>query len=214
MKKLFCSLIIALCTLGMTSVSQAQLKVSEAFIKAPKSVFPLLDDMTKLDMIDYYNSSLSTSSANVLDGKSRITLLQPQKMTIEMTNASTYEIDLLTTASGDTIITLISTVSTPAHDSQLTVYSSDWSANLTDKFFERPSLDDWLTAEGKNNSGEVEALVPFLLVSYSYNPEERALSLTNNTKDFLSTDIYDIVAAYLKPSITYLWNGKKFQPSK
>lgn len=214
MKKILSSLIISAICLGCPNFISGQLTASQAFIDAPKSVFPLLDYMSKLDMVDYFNNSLSTPSTNALNGKSRIVAMEPLKICVEMTNSSTYELDLLTTAKGDTVIALISTVATPAHDSQLTVYSSDWSTNITEKIFDKPVLDDWLTAEGKSNKGDVEALVPFLLIGYTYNPESNLLTLTNNTKEFLSTDIYDIVAPYFLSSLNYKWDGKKFVVSK
>ena len=210
MKKVIPAIILALIALCRPACAIGQLTVSEAFVSAPTSVFPLLDDMTRLDMLDYFNSAMTTASTNSLEGQSRITLLEPRKAMIEMTNSSVYELDLLLTSKSDTLITVISTVSTPAHDSQLAVYSSDWSKNVTDQVFEKPSLDDWLTTDGKANRGDVEALVPFLLIGYTFDPESEILVLTNNTKEFLSTDIYDIVAPFLNQQLKYKWNGKKF----
>lgn len=214
MNRLFISILLAIVAISYPPLTMGQLNASEAFINAPKSVFPLLDQLTKLDMVDYYNNAMSTPSTNALAGKSRITLLNPRKLTVEMTNSSTYELDLLTTNQGDTFIALISTVATPAHDSQLAVYSHDWNNNITEQVFEKPVLDDWLTSEGKNNKGDVEVLVPFLLIGYTYNPETSTLLLTNNTKEFLSSDIYDIVAPYFHSTLEYKWNGKKFTLSR
>ena len=75
-------------------------------------------------------------------------------------------------------------------------------------------LKDWLTPEGRKNIDEVESLVPFLLISYEYNPDNRTLTLTNNTAQFLSDDIYTIVSPFLLPAITYRWDGKKFVQQK
>ena len=63
----------------------AQLTASRAFAEAPQSVFPLLDHNTRLDMIDYFNSGMTTASKNNMDGKSRITALTPNKVEISMT---------------------------------------------------------------------------------------------------------------------------------
>ena len=45
---------------------------SEAFADAPASVFPSIDRMTRLDMLDYFHSGVETATANTLGGKSRI----------------------------------------------------------------------------------------------------------------------------------------------
>lgn len=188
----------------------AQLTAAKVFADAPQSLFPLIDRNTRLDMIDYFNSGMETPSANNLGGKSRITAMTPQSIDIEMTDASTYGIALLP-AGSDTLVAVINTVATPAPDSRLSIYSRDCQTNLTSRTFKRPGLADWLTDEGRKNSSEVEALVPFLLISYAYDPATSTLTMTNNTGQFLSADVYELVEDYLLPSLTYRWNGKKFE---
>lgn len=190
----------------------AQLTASRAFAEAPQSVFPLLDHNTRLDMIDYFNSGMTTASKNNMDGKSRITALTPNKMEISMTDASSYELALLPTANGDSVIALITTVATPAPDSQMAIFSKDWSKNITNGIFTKPVLADWLTDEGKDDISEVEGIVPFMLVSYSYNPDSQQLEVTNNTAKFMSPELYELVAPSLKKSMVFRWNGKKFVP--
>lgn len=190
----------------------AQLTASRAFAEAPQSVFPLLDHNTRLDMIDYFNSGMTTASKNNMDGKSRITALTPNKVEISMTDASSYELALLPTANGDSVIALITTVATPAPDSQMAIFSKDWSKNITNGIFTKPVLADWLTDEGKDDIGEVEGIVPFMLVSYSYNPDSQQLEVTNNTAKFMSPELYELVAPSLKKSMVFRWNGKKFVP--
>ncbi|MDE5745115.1 MAG: DUF3256 family protein [Paramuribaculum sp.] len=191
----------------------AQLTAANAFAEAPQNVFPLLDLNTKLDMIDYFNSGMTTPSKNAMDGKSRITALSPAKMEINMTDASTYELVVIPTADGDSVIALITTVATPAPDSQMAVFSKDWSNNITNSVFVKPILADWLTDDDKENIGEVEGIIPFLLISYSFDPEAKQLTLTNNTSKFVSPELYEIVAPSLKSVMTYRWNGKKFVPA-
>ncbi len=190
--------------------ASAQLTAAQVFADAPQEVFPLLDHNKRLDMIDYFNSGMATPSQNAFGGESRVTALTPSQLRAQMTDASTYEISLLPTAKGDTIVALIVTVATPAPDSRLTLYSEDFSSNLTVGAFSKPTLDEWLTASGRSNRGDVEAFVPFLLVSYSYNPEDKVLTLTNNTSQFVSADVYQMVSPYILGSLSYKWNGSKF----
>lgn len=185
---------------------------SEAFAGAPNSLFPLLEPNTRLDMIDYYTSGSSTASTNRLNGKSRITTLTPLKADIEMTDASSYSLFLLP-AGSDTVVGLISTVATPTPDSRLNLFNRQW-ADITAKGFKAPVLDDWYTDEGKKHTDEVETMVPFLLTSYSYNPATGMLTITNTTEKFLSSDLYDTVRPYLRSSLAYKWDGKKFNPQK
>lgn len=187
-------------------------EAGKAFVDAPQSVFPLLDRMTRLDMVDYYNSNLATQSKNNLDGKSRITAMTPSQLDLEMTGSSTASLILMPGTPG--IISIITTVATPAADSRIDFYNSSWEHLTTENYFKRPELADWLTPEGKQNMGDVEAFVPFVLMSYSLNPESGEMTVTNNTSSFLPQEISEMVEGYLKPSLTYTWNGKKFQLKK
>lgn len=193
--------------------ASAQTTAADAFKAAPRKVFPLLENDTKLDMLDYFNSGMSTPSTNVLKGKSRITAQTPQMLEISMTDASTYQLVVLPAQSGSVVV-LITTVATPAPDSKMTVYTSDWSDNVTARLFEKPQLRDWLTAEGRKNFDEVEMTVPFLLISYRLDPSTGVLTMTNNTEQFMSEEMYDIVRPCLLASLSYRWNGKKFEKMK
>lgn len=205
--------VTAATALVVAPCAQAQLTATGAFTKAPRQVFPMLDKNARLDMVDYFNSGMTTPSTNALKGKSRITAIATLSMTISMTEASDYQLALLP-AGSDTIIAVITTVATPAPDSKMALYSKDWTANVTAKLFNKPLLRDWLTSEGRKNSDDVESLVPFLLISYSYDPATTTLTLTNNTGSFLSEEIYETVRPYLLSSLSYRWDGKKFAPVK
>ncbi|MDE7025497.1 MAG: DUF3256 family protein [Paramuribaculum sp.] len=185
----------------------AQLTASKAFVEAPRNVLPLLDRNARLDMLDYFNSGLTTKTSNKLNGSSAVTAVSPEQVAVQMTDASICHIAVIP-SSNDSLIAVIATVNTPAPDSKMTVYSSDFKRDLTTSVFSKPTLKEWLT-DG-SSLGTVEAMVPFLLISYSYDPATGILTLSNNTETFLSEDIYTIVEPYLKKEIRYKWTGKKF----
>lgn len=191
---------------------KAQLTASRAFADAPASVFPLLNRNVRLDMIDYFNGGMTTASTNALQGKSRITALAPDDLKIAMTDASSYQLVILP-AQGDSIIGLIQTVATPAHDSHITFYSRDWKQLDTNPVFTAPSLEDWLTPVAKKSGADI-SLVPFMLAGYVYDPSSSTLTLTNNLSEFLSPDVYSIVGGNLMPTIIYKWDGRKMTRSK
>lgn len=190
--------------------SSAQTTVAELFASAPDAVFPLLNRNTRLDMIDYFNSGSATSSRNSLDGQSRVTGIEPDRMTFLLSEATECELALLP-AANDTVLLMITTVRTPVADSKVTFYNLDWKDMATDKFFTPPLLADWLTADGSRDRDMVEGLVPFMLVSYGFDPKSSTLTLTNNMRDFLSEDVYSIVSESLKPTLKYIWDGKKLK---
>lgn len=209
MKKLLLSLTL----LAATLTAGAQLTSSGAFTSAPAKVFPLLDNMTRLDMVDYFNSGMSTGSDNKLSGKSMITELTPEAMTIKMTDSSTDQIVVLQNGSAP-IIALITTVATPGLDSSISFYDDSWNPLPEGNFFSRPDWKQWLTPEGAPNEAVVQMQVPFMLASYVYDPATGVLTVTNNLPQFLDKEVYDDISTYLYPSLTYSWNGKKFVASK
>ncbi len=191
----------------------AQGTVANAFKNAPANIIPLLSTDARLDMIDYFTSNMSTPSNNEQGGKSRIDAMSNESMHIILTPASELQIVALP-AGADTLIAVISTVSTPAPDSKMTIYSSDWRQNLTAKSFSQPDVKEWLTDEGKRHADEVEMQLPFMLVSYAYDPANRTLTMTNNSESFLAREIYDMIRPYLRETLIYRWNGKKFEAAK
>lgn len=198
--------VISVIALGETS---AQSHITSLFSNAPRSVFPMLDTNTRLDMIDYYNSSNNKGAANTLGGISRVTSIKPERLDIAMTDATTYSLCLIP-SSTDTIIALITTVKTPATDSKISFYQSDWTPINSAGIFNKPNFEDWLNSDGKKNRDEVESTIPFMLTAYDYNPDTTTLTITNNTAAFMPKEIYEIVADYLYPALSYKFDGKKF----
>lgn len=211
-KRLLLTVAIAIATLA-GSAQGTGAPSATAFAAAPEGVFPLLDRNTRLDMIEYFASNMANPSANRFGGKSRVTALSPMSIEVEMTESSKYQLALIPLG-GDTLRAVITTVMTPAPDSRLDMYNSRWEKLPSENFYTKPILEQWLTPQGKTNIGEVEALVPFLLISYHYSPDSGVLTLTNNTRAFLSDDIYSIVGSNLLDSLSYKWNGKRFAPVK
>lgn len=208
------TILLTVATIILTALSAVgQLTARKAFTEAPAKIIPLLDRNTRLDMLDYFDAGIERASDNALKGKSQINSLSDNAISVKITDASTIDIIILP-AGSDSLIAVINTVATPAPDSKLTVYSRNWESNLTPSTFAKPALKDWLSAEGRKNSNEVESLVPFLLIGYSYNPSTATLTLTNNTASFLSPDIYTMVEPFLLPELKYNWNGRKFNPAK
>ena len=187
----------------------AQLTASEAFASAPQGVFPLLDKNTRLDMVDYYRNGMSTASQNSLDGRSMITEMTPESITVKITDSSAAQLAVLTSPKGQ-IIALINTVATPGLDSNIRFYDSEWRLLDGSGIFSKPDWKEWMTAAGQENSDEVTMQVPFMLSSYRIDPVTSRLTLTNNLSRFLDKEVYESLSSYLRPSLTYDWTGKKF----
>lgn len=209
MKKQLLSLTLMLGALG----AFGQTTAADLFTSAPQSVFPLLDRNTRLDMVDYYRNGMSTPSQNQLDGRSSITEMTPESITVKMTDSSAMQIVDLKGNKGD-VVAVISTVAAPGLDSTIKFFDTEWNPLPTEAYFTKPELKDWLTDSGKKHEMDVTMQVPFMLSSYRIDPSTSTLTLTNNLSSFLDKEIYDDLSSYLNPSLTYNWTGKDFKAVK
>lgn len=203
---------------AVTAFAQEKGDAATAFSSAPRTVFPLLDTNTRLDMIDYFRNGMSTPSQNALEGKSQITELEPGYLSVRMTDSSTAQLVLLNDGKQG-VVALISTVATPGLDSTMKFYLYDtatgkWGAPAAKAYFAKPGWKEWMTPAGKSHQDEVEMQVPFMLVSYKYNPATGELVLTNNLSKFLDKEVYESISSYLLPQLVYSWDGGKFALKK
>lgn len=208
MRRLLLTL-VALAALAPAAV--AQLTASAAFTSAPASVLPLLSRNARLDMIDYYNSGSTTPTKNVMQGLSRLTALSPMSLSATLTVSSECQIALLPMR-GDTAILVIETVLTPIPDSRLTIYDRQWQP-LARQPFVHPSTADWLTKEGKK-AAEPADMLPFVLASAAYSPEEQTLTLTQQMAGYFTPDDYARLSPYLHSTLAYRWDSRRFTPVK
>lgn len=205
--------LLTLALMGAALTGMAQTSAADLFTSAPQNVFPLLDQNTRLDMVDYYKNGMSTPSQNSLDGRSLITEMTPASLTVKMTDSSAMQIMELKGSKG-TVVALISTVATPGLDSNIKFFDSDWKPLSTESYFVKPGWKEWLTDSGRQNQDEVTMQVPFMLASYRIDPESGTLTLTNNLSHFLDKALYDDLSSYLRPQLVYLWNGKNYTLQK
>lgn len=200
--------------LAAAAVMQAdgQTTAGDMFVNAPAELLPMLPRNTRLDMIDYFKSSLPNASANLLQGKSRITALSADNVEIDVSGASSYQLALLPMGK-DTVAVFIETYHTPVADSSIRFVTRGWEP-VAGNLFEEPVLADWLSADGKRSRRDVEDAVPFILAEYRYDPSTRMLTVTNNTESYFPEDEYGAVAPLLRKQLLYSWNGKRMVPVK
>lgn len=198
--------------LGALAV-MGQSDAADLFTSAPQNVFPLLDRNTRLDMVDYFRNGMTTPSQNQLEGRSAITELSPQSVTIKMTDSSAMQLVELPT-SGGTVIAVINTVAAPGLDSNIRFYDAEWNPLPTETYFTKPGWKEWLTDSGRKNETDVTMQVPFMLASYRIDPSTSVMTLTNNLGAFLDEAVYSDISSYLNPSLTYIWTGKNFRQGK
>ena len=183
------------------------LTATKAFSDAPATVFPSIDRMTRLDMIDYYNSGSPKPSKNAFKGDCRILSASDSQITVATSKVSEVELSLLTQGR-DTLLMVVTTLNTPVPDSSVKFYTARWK-EIDKGLFMVPMLDDWTLPEAKERKKDLENAVPFILAKFTYAPETSTFTLTNNLGDFLPENDAKWVSPLMHKQLSYKWNGKK-----
>ena len=74
-------------------------------------------------------------------------------------------------------------------------------------------LDDLLVDVDKKRRGEIESIVAFTLVRASLADAD-TIVFTPSFDKYLPTEDYSAIRPYVRTSVVYRWNGKRYIPSK
>ena len=178
---------------------------SEAFADAPASVFPSIDRMTRLDMLDYFHSGVETATANTLGGKSRIIAEEPMKLRAEISKSSELQVAVLPNK-GDTIVAFIETVASPVKDSYVTFYrASDWKRLPDPKL---PDLNSFIPAKNRAAVSTTEMPAIFF-ITIDYDPAQELFLIYNTSFDNLPKGEHPEAAKLTDSLQAYRYNGSK-----
>lgn len=189
--------------------------VADLFATEPGTLFPMLTRTNRLDMVDYYRSGQIVSIFNNLMGGSTLLELDSTYLKVQTSGSRVVEM-LMRKVGKDTVVTVIETVTTPVPDSRLTQWNTHWQRYTSDKIFTSPGIDDFIVKKmpGELRDDLQDAMI-FPLVKLSFEGEGHdTIVARHGLEQFLAPDVYKRFASYLKPSITYRFNGLKIKPVK
>ena len=202
-------------TMPADSVAEdSVLTAADCFVSAPMSVFPTIDRMTRLDMIDYFNAGSDKASRNLVNGVCRVIEDSPDKIVVQTSPASEYTLALLPSSDSGTgtVIMLVTTLKTPAEDSSVKFYTTSWKE--IPGLFRVPLLDDWMLPEARRNRKDVENAVPFVIAKLEYFPDQKRAVLTHDLPSFIAEEMLGVAKSSLRDKLTFRWNGKKLVMEK
>ena len=109
--------------------------------------FDAISATTRLDMLDYAHSGLTTPSNNRQGGVARI--ISVSDKSIKLTPATSVEasLDVLTTGK-DTVLMVIETLPLPQQDSRISFYDTQWRP-VKKAPLDTPKLSDWMETTDK-----------------------------------------------------------------
>ena len=212
MKRLLSILCLSLALLPLTVMART---ISDFFASEPGNIFPLLTRTSRLDMVDYYNSGKTVAIANNLEGESSLLQLDSAYLKVQTSKNRIVEMRMRT-AGKDTVITVIETVMTPVPDSRLTQWNVHWQRFTSDKLFAMPGIDDFIIRKMPHDlRADLQDAMIFPLVQLTFKGEGHdIIEAAHGLEQFLAKEEYQRYSSYLKPSISYRFNGLKIKPVK
>ena len=212
MKRLLSILCLSLALLPLTGMART---ISDFFASEPGNIFPLLTRTGRLDMVDYYNSGKTVAIANNLEGESSLLQLDSAYLKVQTSKNRIVEMRMRT-AGKDTVITVIETVMTPVPDSRLTQWNVHWQRFTSDKLFAMPGIDDFIIRKMPHDlRADLQDAMIFPLIQLTFKGEGHdIIEAAHGLEQFLAKEEYQRYSNYLKPSISYRFNGLKIKPVK
>lgn len=206
MKQAIALLITALATVWTGAARTA----ADFFAAAPAEAVPLLKTNTRLDMLDYYNSGLPTASDNSLGGRSRITALSDNALTVELSRDATLQLAVVP-AGRDTVVAVIETIRTPMADSGIRLYrASDWRELPAPAL---PGVREFAPADMRKNmkTGDSDGI---FFVRAEYEPESGLFRFTDTTAAYYTDADRPESLKKLRPNITMRLSKGRFIENK
>lgn len=155
--KRYVILFFALCLILRVS---AEHRIDAYFSKIPQTVLPLLDKTARLDMLDLYNSHLTSRVENLFGGQSVLIAKTDDYINIKCTDSSSWQMKLLPMAH-DTLVACISTVSGLNAYSKLTYYrGSDW--HMVKRESPKPSFSLFIKSGSESLSEHLQLYIDVL----------------------------------------------------
>lgn len=184
------------------------------FFTMPEAAVPLVDTNTRLDMTDYFRSGMHRPSKNTVDEPCVILGAEASAVTFQPAPDVETTLAVLTGGKADTVLMTVTTIRLPQAESEVAFYDSSWQP-LAKSPLVAPLLKDWLTAEGASERDAVESWLPFIITSAAYDPAAKRLTFSNNMKEYYAGDEdLALLDRWIRPSLSYVFDGKRFRPEK
>lgn len=196
---------------GVTADSASVLTAAACFTQAPFEVLPIIDNNTRLDMLDYFRAGSDRASANMLGGPAKITHEDASTITFDYGSGASMQIFVLNADSPKPLIGVIETVSSPIQDSSLTIYDSRWERQ---PLAPEPVLAQWMASKAGADRRIVEEALPYIMATCSYDPATGALTIKHTMDGYFALGEGDKALSLIKPELRYKWTGRQFKPEK
>ena len=100
--------------------------ISDLWIEMPDSILPYFNKGLRTEMVDSYKIKAGSESKNLLNGTCSIKGLTDSMVDVQLSSAVRMKLCLLPVADSTKMLCMVKTFSTPALESSVTFYGTDW----------------------------------------------------------------------------------------
>lgn len=199
-------------------------RVEDAFFALPDSAMDLLNVGERMDMVDRYKAGTDRNDTTVRVLVNRIDTIAGDYMKVRLTRVSDVQLKLLPLGKGKgQMLAVVYTIGSDrtAGDSRISFYQvqgDTLAAMRQKKIFRSPDVKDFfsLPKDAELSMSEIETLVPFPTVVYTFSPDDADNTLTARLTvgEYMVPDDYKEIKRYERDALPYFWNGKEFKLKK
>lgn len=204
--------LVAVTVLAAAASAMNARTAADFLVEAPEDALPLLSTNSRMDMLDYFRYGSDRSVTNRAGGNARILNESERTITFDVDSGVCAQLAVLVSGR-DTILALVSTVASPALDSRLDFFRTDWQP-LRRTPLSLPEYTDWLTDAGRDDIATVSRVLPFVPVEARFDSTATTLTLTSGARTFLAPREYEFLRPMLVDSLVYDIKGNKFKLRK
>ncbi len=203
-------ILLSLIAFSGLSLSADRLTARQAFMLMPDSIIDLLPASTRKTMVDSFRTDTSYKATNALGGLSQLVRLDSTYALIRLTSVSDIQIKILPRGKSDCIVGMSYTVNSPEADSELFFFNSMMQPLPTRKILKTPEMRAYFKPVSKPEMNEIDAAIPFPTASYSFSPDNTALTATLTSVKTLPREKRDSMQSLLRPPLTFNWLSGKY----
>lgn len=186
------------------------------FADLPLNTLDILSRRNRLDMLDYYDVDSIYQAKNNMEGLSELVKVTPRYLNVKITPVTRMQIVTLRDRrdkKNEPVAAVFYTIDSDnqAADTDVTFLASDMKELPRKKYLEYPDITDFFDTSDKRVKEMIEDLVPFPTIEII--PSENGVDITARLTvgAYMGEEDFSKIKPYMKPSLQFRWNGKKYE---
>ncbi len=172
----------------------------------------ILSPSSRLDMLDYWDADSVYQVKNALNGRSWLTEVTPDMLSVNITPVSTLSIKLLPVKGGKVAMAVYTVGGDgQARDSQVDFYDPITLRQLDgSRYFTPPSLKSFfeISKGSEVTMKDIEEIIPFMTVEYDLSSGSDEVTARLTSLEFIGSEGRDKIKSLLKSDLKAPWKGK------